>query len=529
MMDATRRIKSRVCADFKMRGFILRPEATKCLVESLLSVSPTELDDIIERVLDAVEKQPLTSSMIELSVVENAVQDCFQSCDETMSNVFNIIGAFDVPRYIYNPERKKFVPLSMTNHPTPGLCGIARDKAELFRERYTILLQRTRRHELFTPPVIGAAVVHNQNKFQLKTIEALLGSTATLGGVIVLGMITQLREGKFYLEDPTGTVELNMSKAQFHNGLYTEYSFVLAEGWYEDSVFHVNGFGTPPIEPSSATRAYFGNINFFGGPSTTSVKASVKLKQLEEENDDAMFVLVSDVWLDNAEVMEKLNLMFSGYAAMPPTCFIFCGNFSSVPYGKGHVKSLKESLKVLADSICAHPNILNNSRFVFVPGPEDPGPGTILPRPPLANHITEEFRQRVPFCAFTTNPCRIQYCSQEIIVIREDLVNKMCRNCVGLPNSNLDIPNHFVRSILSQAHLAPLPLYVTPVFWAYDYALRVYPVPDMVVFADKYDPFNVTHSDCLCVNPGSFLRSGFTFKVYYPANKTIEDSKLQGL
>lgn len=25
-------------------------------------------------------------------------------------------------------------------------------------------------------------------------------------------------------------------------------------GWYEDSVFHVNGFGFPPTEPSSATR-----------------------------------------------------------------------------------------------------------------------------------------------------------------------------------------------------------------------------------------------------------------------------------
>lgn len=42
------------------------------------------------------------------------------------------------------------------------------------------------------------------------------------------------------------------------------------------------------------------------------MKASAKLKQLEEENEDAMFVIVSDVWLDNIEVMEKLSLMFSG-------------------------------------------------------------------------------------------------------------------------------------------------------------------------------------------------------------------------
>uniref|UniRef100_A0A8D3BAK3 DNA polymerase II subunit 2 n=1 Tax=Scophthalmus maximus TaxID=52904 RepID=A0A8D3BAK3_SCOMX len=320
--------------------------------------------------------------------------------------------------------------------------------------------------------------------------------------------------GKFYLEDPSGTVQLDMSK--FHNGLYTESCFVLAEGWYEDSVFHVNGFGFPPTEPSSATRAYYGNINFFGGPSTTSVKASAKLKQLEEENEDAMFVIVSDVWLDNVEHtmrnhshLASLILFFTGYAAMPPTCFILCGNFSSAPYGKTQIKSLK------GETFC--------SRFVFVPGPEDPGPGTILPRPPLADHITEEFRQRVPFSVFTTNPCRIQYCSQEIVIVREDLVNKMSRNCVRLPNNNLDIPNHFVKTVLSQGHLTPLPLYVSPIFWAYDYSLRVYPVPDVIVFADKYDPFSITNTDCLCVNPGSFPKSGFTFKVYYPSNKTVED------
>lgn len=58
-------------------------------------------------------------------------------------------------------------------------------------------------------------------------------------------------------------------------------------------------------------------MNFFGGPSATSVKTSVKLKQLEQENEDAMFVVVSDVWLDSVEVMEKLNIMFSGLIVRP--------------------------------------------------------------------------------------------------------------------------------------------------------------------------------------------------------------------
>lgn len=42
------------------------------------------------------------------------------------------------------------------------------------------------------------------------------------------------------------------------------------------------------------------------------MKTSAKLKQLEDENKDAMFVFISDVWLDQVEVLEKLHTMFSG-------------------------------------------------------------------------------------------------------------------------------------------------------------------------------------------------------------------------
>lgn len=56
----------------------------------------------------------------------------------------------------------------------------------------------------------------------------------------------------------------------------------------------------------------------------------------------------------------------------------------------------------------------------------------------LLNYLTF-FPDEVKFNYFHF---RIQFCTQEIIVFREDLVNKMCRNCVRFPSSNLDIPNH---------------------------------------------------------------------------------------
>lgn len=235
--------------------------------------------------------------------------------------------------------------------------------------------------------------------------------------------------------------------------------------------------GFPPAEPSTTSRAYFGNLNFFGGPHEQCVKNSKKLIQLENENAEAMFVLLSDVWLDRANVMERLNRLFAGYAAMPPTCFVLMGNFLSSPYGSRQAKVLSERLKALGEMIAEYPELVESSRFIFVPGPSDPGFANIFPRPPIPDCVVgDDFRRRVPSATFSTNPCRVQYCTQEIVLFREDIVTKMCRNCIYFPESG-DIPTHFAKAIVSQGHLAPLPLHTCPVYWDYDAALTLYPLP----------------------------------------------------
>lgn len=60
---------------------------------------------------------------------------------------------------------------------------------------------------------------------------------------------------------------------------------------------------------------------------------------------------------------------------------------------------------------------------------------------------------------------RIQYCTQEIIIFREDLVNKMCRNCVRFPSSNLDIPTH-VSSLLDKLPFV-LYLFINLYIWVF--------------------------------------------------------------
>ena len=49
----------------------------------------------------------------------------------------------------------------------------------------------------------------------------------------------------------------------------------------------------PPAEPATITRNYFGNTNFFGGPSPNAVSSVVRLREMEVEKGNAMFVLLS--------------------------------------------------------------------------------------------------------------------------------------------------------------------------------------------------------------------------------------------
>ena len=101
-----------------------------------------------------------------------------------------------------------------------------------------------------------------------------------------------------------------------------------------------------------------------------------------------MFVILSDVHLDNPSVLEKLEVMLDGYSDFTPLpVFVLMGNFTSKPLsaymdcGKATIEYFEE----LASIISKFPKIASEGRFVFVPGPNDPGLSGVLPRGPIPN------------------------------------------------------------------------------------------------------------------------------------------------
>lgn len=124
----------------------------------------------------------------------------------------------------------------------------------LFCKRYSLLLQRTLHHKLFANPSVGIDQKSKSDAYVLSRLEYLIGSSTKLDDLIVLGMITQITEGKYHLEDTSGIVEVDLSNATFHTGIYTECCFVLAEGFYEDKVFFIKVIGLPPAETARISR-----------------------------------------------------------------------------------------------------------------------------------------------------------------------------------------------------------------------------------------------------------------------------------
>lgn len=519
-------LKTEVRNDFKLHGFQLRLDALR-LLEGLLSPlgSPEEAKQWLKKVIDALAKKNLDSAVITADLIQWAVQECSERENgDNEANSFHIIDAFDVPRFTYSLERKKFLSDGDMGQDEPVVYSEASRKADIFCNRYEMIQQRTMRHHLFTPSS-SVSNEKRQKKVKLQTVEFLLGTSSKVEDIVILGMLTQVKHNQYSLEDPTGVVSLHLSESKFHTGIFTETCFVLAEGWYEDELFHVCALGFPPAETAKTSRAYFGSTNFFGGPADFCPKTCSKLALLESQQSDAMFVFLSDVWLDSPYIINKLRELFSGYNAMPPYAIVMMGNFLQNPYGSEQAKVLKDHFGTLADILIDFPELISSTKFIFVPGPADPGFNNIFPRPPLPSYLTQEFRKKITCTHFVSNPCRVQYCTQEIVLFREDIVTKMCRNCIYFPDDG-NIANHFVKTLVTQGHLAPLPLHICPTYWDFDRSMYLYPLPDLVVTADKFDPFIESELECKVINPGSFGKNDFMFMTYIPKTKEVEESQI---
>lgn len=516
-----RQLRKKIITSFKFDGLSINQDACDYLVSQLLPLSNNEQQIWLARITEFLQKKKtLSDPVVQKHHVVTAVAECCKLETSSTDDVISVIDVFKVPHFFYNNDSKKFI----SSNENRSLFGSADFRIKLFQNRYLILKQRISRHELLNS---GNEISSEQNcqTIKLHDIDYLQSRAGQRLKTIVFGYLSQLQEGKYFLEDPTGILPLDLSSAIYHTGLFCENCLILAEGTFFDGVLQVQGLAMPPPESSKISRTYFGNTDTFGGLSDTSQKFSSRFLKIEKEHEEAMIVFLADIWLDKPKVIEKLKLLFSGYNEYSPVAIVLMGNFLSKSYGSHHSHLLRDKFKELAEIISSYNHLLIDTQFIIVPGPTDSPFANILPRPSLPSFIVEDFVKKIPRSVFTTNPTRIQYCTQEICVFREDILTKMCRNCIQFPESG-DISMHFVKTIVSQCYLIPVSLSVCPVYWSESWALMLYPLPDVLVIADQRSAFKLTSKDCLVFNPSSFSLRQYSFNVYIPATKQVEDSQI---
>ncbi|KAK4362675.1 hypothetical protein RND71_017916 [Anisodus tanguticus] len=520
-------IRNKVQRKFKMRGYSLKVEALSEVLSFLNHFPSDAFDDALELLLDELHHLSLKSAILDRESVHKVVTlllEADAAVEENPSSIaspasaLRVIDAFLVPKFRYDPVKKFF-------HEHTGrlpIHGDASAKATLYKDRFLLLFQRLSRDPRFSTLAFDAST-SEYGSCEISPIQSLVGR---VGRRWIMGVISQLEDGHFYLEDLTAAVEYKIT-----TGFFVENTIVLAEGEMQlDGVFQVRTCGFPPLEDREKSMAFFSGLDFFGGGILTK-EETLRLAELEKKAVNDMFVILSDIWLDSAETMENLETILNGYqnVEVVPSLFVFMGNFCSQPFNLSFksISSLRVQFGKLGQMIASHQRLKEHSRFLFIPGPDDVGPSTALPRCPLPKYLTEELQKYVPNAIFASNPCRIKFYTQDIVLFRQDMLYRMRRSCLIPPSTEetSDPFEHLVATIIHQSHLCPLPLTVQPIIWNYDHGLHLYPIPHTIVLGDKSEQKAFRYTGVTCFNPGSFSNDG-TFVAYRPCNQEVELSAL---
>ncbi|KAF7968423.1 hypothetical protein HWV62_30579 [Athelia sp. TMB] len=523
---------------FRKYSHSLGPEALEALEEILnqCEIPDDEVEQTIEALATEYNKQDDAAMKVSVDILQRvyeALQDQGERVNEGSKEAIDpdshlqIVDAFEMPLWHWSGERGTFEKASAQL----SVSGSADSRILAIRNRLNIIKQSVLRNEHFAPSTLPSR--DRERLVTLKSTKQLLGRAGER--FLLLGMLTHSKEGKLCVEDADGSVELDLTKLdEPGEGLYTEGCFALVEGEYtEDGTLEVVAMGQPPCEDRQTARSIYGHIDFLGKGAMSLQEDAQLSARVREELGDLHFFFLSDVWLDNPQTFIGLRKMFDNCIEndFVPKIIVLCGNFTSRSISQGNARDVQryqDNFDSLAELIASYPIINRNTHFVLVPGPLDITRNSVLPRRPILSPFVSRLKSKVQHMHATTNPCRIKFCAQEIVIFREDTMARMLRNTVRVKQEaeGEDLRRYLVSSILDQSHLTPLTLSIQPTLSDYDHSMRLYPLPTVVVLADKYDKYKMTYSGCHVFNPGSFVGKSFVFSIYSPSTISSEEGIL---
>ncbi|CCC68073.1 hypothetical protein NCAS_0A15150 [Naumovozyma castellii] len=532
---------------------------------------------------------------------ENNTHSQQQQQQLNWKDYFKVINVSEQQKFTYNANKMQFQFCPINTNTSVIKLPTTQTNVTIFPTRYYLIRDRVMRNENFQNddtfnPL--SSMMHLKEELQesggnvnitsfmsITPIKNLLGRDGM--NFLLLGLLKKNTRGNWALEDPSGSIEIEISQTIPTKGLYyVPGCIVLAEGIYFSvgNKFHVTSMTHPPGERRETTLEAIGNLDLLGvhGASNENYIArldndlKIRLHFLEKELEDHRFVILGgDLFLDELATLEALKKTFTKLEEDPPTLLIFQGSFTSVPVHASMTSrnvsattQYKNNFDTLAGLLSTFENIINGSTLIFIPGPNDPwssmvslGATGIFPQKPIPTYFTQKMNRVCKHIIWGSNPTRIAYLSQEVVISRDNLVERFKRNSVIFPtveetreqrlqeveerlqnisidetvsidelvkdkdqkNLKVQETRKIVKTILDQGHLSPFTTNIRPLFWDLDYSLTLYPIPTTLIMCDTSAPqFDLTYNGCKSINPGRFIiKRRARYLEYKPSQKTV--------
>ncbi|KAK6360570.1 DNA-directed DNA polymerase epsilon, subunit B [Orbilia blumenaviensis] len=407
----------------------------------------------------------------------------------------HVVDAFSQPKYKYNHSRKQF-----ERAQKPSLLPDASSKAQIFLTRYYLIHHRLLRNPSFQPPTFAPSnsMTSRGTKtyFKITPIAHLLGRSGK--PFFIFGLLsTSPDTGQLMLEDPTGSIQLDITHARPipEDGVwFCPGSFVVVDGTFEaDGRFTAYTIGQPPSERRETSAEVFGHMDFLGINMPLEFSAGggggrgLRLAEKKLANEGkGRIVVLSEVHLDLPKTHEALTKLFEKWESESneedevevPAVVVMCGRFVSDGFGVGNGSlGYKEALDTFAVTISAFNTLLTKTTFVLVPSDADPwgaaftgGASGVLPRKGVPDVFSGKLKRVFTVAnpankkdggggkvVLGSNPCRVGYFTREIVVFRDDLGARFSRNAVRFKDlsgaDGADEPTHKGKGGTEEEHM----------------------------------------------------------------------------
>lgn len=528
----------------KSYGLTLQADAATFLSDKITNYSmnesqTTEFLNYMAQNYSKISKD--RSGMVSKQNIELVFNQVYQAQDykesgkgqQDIRKYIKVLDAFNTPKFEYDVHGKVFKKIACNNE---MFSDSARDKISFNLRRFNIVKQRILKQ-------IRAETSEKLSKINLTSIKSMKGINSPNQERYVFGLVTEMSEGTFSLEDPEEFITLDFSiLKESPIDFVMEGGLFLVKGICFGNRFAVQSISSVPCEKRTETVSMLTHPDI--SEATNFAEPFHELKQMELQAKNARFVIISEVWLDQPQILERLKTLFDGFNAQGslPELFILIGPFSSNPPKDGprawsHYQDLFDGFAEFIEKI----KNVRQCRFVFVPAGNDPGfVDSILPRPAIPEPIFDAWKRAKLDFVVTSNPCRIVYFSQEIVIFKNEITQQMRTKCLnsqliekkeikedfeltqGQEESKLTDYQNSLKSCLDQSSLSPFSLSNQTVLWDSDHSLSLYPIPDALVVAERQNGYEFAYEECKCANPGSFPSVEGSFLLYSPAQKRFD-------